>query len=187
MLAGGRSSRLGRDKALLEIGGRSLLERVAEAVREAAGSVTLVGNPELYGRLGYEVIPDPVAGAGPLAGIAAALERSRAEWNLVVACDLPEITAGFLSALLYRAAASPADCCLPAGPSGLPEPLCAAYRKRCLPAIRSALDRGVRKVTEGLAGLALELWKIPDISPLRNINTREEWESYLRYSGNRAR
>jgi len=174
VLVGGKSSRMGRDKALLPFQGKPLVEHVAEAVRAAAGSLALIGNPAAYGHLGYPVFPDSVA-AGPLGGICSALENSAAEWNLVLACDMPEVSPEFLSELLERAVRSEADCFLPAGPSGMLEPLCAAYHARCLAEIRGAIERGVRKITDGLRTLRMEIWRVNSDSCFRNINTYDEW------------
>jgi molybdopterin-guanine dinucleotide biosynthesis protein A len=151
---------------------------VASAVAEAAGSVTLVGAPERYGSLGFPMLADRRTGAGPLAGIHTALGASRAPWNLIVACDMPGISAPFLQSLLAAAQSSEADCLLPAGPSGLPEPLCAVYHSRCLDVIGVALDRNVRKITDGLAGLRIATWSVAESGWFRNVNTPEEWTQY---------
>jgi molybdopterin-guanine dinucleotide biosynthesis protein A len=178
VLAGGRSSRMGQDKALLLFKGRPLIEHVAGEVRGAAGIVTLVGDPSRYTYLGYPVIEDILPTCGPLSGIHAALTHSTAEWNLVVACDMPEVTAEFLGLMLERAAAGNADAVLPAGPSGLPEPLCAAYNRRSLEAIAAALASGVRKVTDGLRGLNIDIWRVADARYFHNLNTPQEWTCY---------
>lgn len=178
VLAGGRSSRMGQDKALLLFKGRPLVEHVACEVRGAAGNVTLVGDPSRYTNLGYTVIEDIPPACGPLSGIHAALTYSTAEWNLVVACDMPEITTQFLGTLIERATAGKADVVLPAGPSGLPEPLCAAYHRRSLGAISGALASGVRKVTDGLQGLDIDIWRVADSRYFHNLNTPQEWSCY---------
>ena len=103
MLVGGRSSRMGRDKALLPYRGGVLAEFVARAVKLAAGSAVLVGSPSRIAHLGYPVLRDIYPGEGPLGGILSVLEHNAAEWNLIVACDMPEISAGFLSGLLDAA------------------------------------------------------------------------------------
>jgi molybdopterin-guanine dinucleotide biosynthesis protein A len=178
VLVGGNSSRMGRDKARLPFQGKTLVDHVASAVAEAAGSVTLVGAPERYETLGFRMLADQRTGAGPLAGIYTALAASPAAWNLIVACDMPGISAPFLRSLMAAAQSSDADCLLPAGPSGLPEPLCAAYHSRCLEAIGAALDRNVRKITDGLAGLRIANWRVDESNWLRNVNTPEEWTQY---------
>ena len=175
VLAGGQSRRMGRDKGLLEWHGVPLASHVARAVADAAGSVTLIGRPETYGHLGYPVVPDDNPGLGPLGGIATALRHSDALWNLVVACDMPAVTAGFLSSLYATACASDCDCLLPQRPAGILEPLCAAYHRDSLPAIREALARGVRKVTAGLTGLRIHTWPVDDEHWFANVNTPDDW------------
>jgi molybdopterin-guanine dinucleotide biosynthesis protein A len=178
VLVGGNSSRMGRDKARLPFHGKTLVEHVASTVADAAGSVTLVGAPERYASLGFPMLADNRTGAGPLAGIHTALASSPAAWNLIVACDMPGISAPFLRSLLAAAESSEADCLLPAGPSGLPEPLCAVYHSRCLEVIGAALDRNVRKITDALAGLRIAAWSTPESRWFRNVNTPEEWTKY---------
>jgi molybdopterin-guanine dinucleotide biosynthesis protein A len=175
VLAGGRSSRMGRDKALLPFEGRTLVEHVAAMVRKAADSVALVGNPGRYASLGFPVIADNFPGCGPLAGIEAALRASNADWNLIVACDMPGLSTAFLRYLLDIAAG---DCLLPRGPSGLPEPLCAVYHRRCRPAIGRALTDGIRKVTDGLAGLDVRHITVESPRCFANVNTPQEWTPY---------
>ena len=156
VLVGGQSSRFGADKALALWQGRPLALSVAESVRAAAGSVALVGSTERYADLGLPVIGDPVAGYGPLAGLAAALDDTAAEWNLVVACDMPHLSVEFLSFLLSAASAAQADILLPLDRDGRPEPLCAVYARRCGPAIWDAVRAGVHKMTEAFHGLLVQ-------------------------------
>jgi molybdopterin-guanine dinucleotide biosynthesis protein A len=169
---------MGRNKALLSFRGGALVVHVASAVEAAAGSVTLIGDPGQYAGLGYPVIPDRSPGNGPAGGIETALRHTAAEWNLVVACDMPALTADFLRELLDAAESSKADAVLSAGPTGRLEPLCAAYHRRCAPAIGRAVESGVRKVTDALAGLHVVTWKVEDSGCLENLNTPEEWARY---------
>jgi molybdopterin-guanine dinucleotide biosynthesis protein A len=177
VLVGGASSRMGRDKALLPLGEQTMAQRVAAAVQEAAGSVTLVGDPQRYGGLGYAVIADPVSGFGPVAGIAAAVNAG-AEWNLVVACDMPAVTADFLRALLDTARASECDCILPVGPSGRPEPLCAVYHRRCLAPLQQALRNQVHKVMLALSGARVQKFPVGAEQYLANLNTPDEFDMF---------
>jgi len=166
---------MGRDKALLPFRGGRLAESVAEAVEAAAGSVAVVGRTEL-GR--FRAIPDRYPGEGPLGGILTALADSAADWNLVVACDMPEITAAFLTGLLGAAAASGADALIPLGPSGRPEPLCAVYHRRCVGPLHGAFDRGVRKVMEAVAEVAAHVCPVVEVAQFQNVNTPEDWSDY---------
>jgi molybdopterin-guanine dinucleotide biosynthesis protein A len=163
---------MGRDKARLPFRGGDLVSAVTAAVASAAGNVTLVGHPELPS------IPDRYPGGGPLGGILTALDHTAADWNLIVACDMPEVTADFLKGLLARAMWSPADVLLPYGPHGLPEPLCAVYRRRAGDVMSHHFARGVRRVTEALAGLEVEPLVVTEVSHFQNVNTPEDWARY---------
>jgi molybdopterin-guanine dinucleotide biosynthesis protein A len=169
---------MGRDKALLLFRGGALAERVARAVELAAGSATLVGHPLRYRHLGFPAIPDAYPGEGPLGGILTALRGASAEWNLVAACDMPGLSAEFLRRLLHAAERSGGDALLPAGPSGRPEPLCAVYHRRLLPALETAFARGARKATATLQELGAAVLPILEAEPFQNVNTPEEWAAH---------
>jgi len=192
ILAGGESTRMGRDKALLELDGAALVVRTARLVETVSGTMTIVGAPESLGGLGFTVLADDWPGAGPLGGIATALHASNASWNLIVACDLPYLTKAWLEHIVARALASAADAVLPMNERGA-EPLCAMYQKKCEPVIRAALERGTRKVTDGLAGLRVEPiapseWKAFDSDGLlfKNMNSPVDYEEAKEKVGRRA-
>lgn len=179
VLAGGQSTRMGRDKGLLPLAGKSLVEHVAAVAQQAAGSATIVGDPEKYGFTGFPVVRDLRPGCGPLSGIHTALTVSRAGWNLILACDMPQVSPAFLLSLVNRASAGSSDCVVPAGPPGRPQPLCAAYHRRSLPAISRALDSKVYKVMDALKELRLDIWQIPEPSCFQNVNTPRDWACYV--------
>ena len=172
VLAGGRSSRMGRDKARLPFRGGDLVSTVAAAVARAAGNVTLVGHAESTG------ITDRYPGEGPLGGILTALHHTSTDWNLIVACDMPQLSAAFLGELVDRALRSPAGVLLPCGPDGLPQPLCAVYHRRALAVLEDHFARGERQVTAAFAGLAVERLAVAELLPFHNINTPEDWAAY---------
>jgi molybdopterin-guanine dinucleotide biosynthesis protein A len=180
VLVGGRSSRMGRDKALLPFRGGVLAQSVARAVALAAGSATLAGNPARYAHLGYRVISDLYPGQGPLGGILTALHDTQSDWNLITACDLPNLSASFLSDILETARNSTADALLPEGPAGL-EPLCAVYHRRSLAGLEAAFTRGVRKIKDALPDISLMALPAADLMPLRNANTPEEWSRHAAF------
>ena len=193
VLAGGASSRMGRDKALLELAGVPMLLRTARLLQSVAGSIAVVGFSEKYRPLTLPLLPDDWPGAGPLGGIATALRASTVPWNLVVACDLPYLTMAWLDYLVGRALSSQADAVLPTSVRGA-EPLCAMYHKRCEPGIRAALSRGVRKVTDGLASLCIETvepgeWKRFDSEGVlfENMNSPAEYEEAKKRLAKRAK
>jgi molybdopterin-guanine dinucleotide biosynthesis protein A len=182
ILVGGQSSRMGRDKALLELDGKPLLTRAADLLSPLVASITLVGDPGKYSVFGFRIIPDKWPGAGPLGAIATALDAAREPQSAVVACDLPFLTRDWLAWFFAHAADSKADIVVPESARGL-EPLCAVYRSTCERVVADALERGVRKVTDAFAGLAVEKieenqWRkfSADGNLFRNLNSAEEYE-----------
>jgi len=153
VLVGGKSSRFGRDKALVEVGGQVLAVRMAGVLQPLTKTVTLVGPPEKYRHLGLRVISDPLPDYGPLAGLLAALDDSASSWNIITACDLPNISTGFLEFLVERARNADADIVVPVDAAGNAEPLCAAYALHCRESIRRAIEWEVHKVTEAFTEL----------------------------------
>ncbi len=169
---------MGRDKGLLPFQGERLAQFVARQVAEAAGTAVLVGNPERYQGLGYVAIADRYPGDGPLGGILTSLQHSAADWNLVVACDMPAVSAGFLKRILAAAEASEGEALLPVGPSGRPEPLCAVYHRKALAELQQLFDGGERKVTVALAAVRTVRLAIGERAPFENVNTPEDWAGY---------
>ena len=175
VLAGGRSTRMGTDKALLPFRGATLAGYIASQVREAAGSATLIGDPARYAALGYPVVADAVPECGPLGGIVTALQMTQAQWNLIVACDMPRVSAAFLSRLLVAAEQAGAACFVPLGPSGRPEPLCAVYHRDCLPGLHRALKSNLLKMQIVLETLRPRYAPPGELEALANVNTPREW------------
>ncbi len=174
VLAGGASRRMGRDKALLPLGETTMIEQIASAVRGAAGNVTLIGPMARYQHLGLPVIPDEIGNCGPLGGLYTALRVTEADWNIVVACDMPGVTEAFLTELLQAARTSAVDCLVPEM-NGNIEPLCAAYHAHVVAAARSAIDRKLFKMQDFISSLCAVRWPVSDRRPLQNVNTPAEW------------
>ena len=190
ILAGGSSSRMGREKCLLEFGGEPLIVRTAHLIERLVAEVTVVGPPERYAALGMRAIADRDLRRGerkeevrtPLAGIATALNATKAPWNLILACDLPYLTPEWLDWLLARAVDSHAQIVMPRTSGGL-EPLAAVYRRECAAQIVAALERGVRKVTDAMTEFRMECLSEGDWSEhdpggrvLRNMNSPSDYE-----------
>jgi molybdopterin-guanine dinucleotide biosynthesis protein A len=199
ILAGGASSRMGRHKALLEFGGVPLIVHTARLLTPLVAEVTVVGSLPEYAELGLRAIPDEAdvhapdhAGLdnpmrGPLAGIAAALAVTHSPWNLIVACDLPYLSAEWLDWLLSRAIASRAEAVIPQTARGF-EPLAAVYQRKCGVSIAAALAGGVRKVTDAIGKLRVETvypreWHSidPGGSVLKNMNEPSDYEEALHW------
>lgn len=180
ILAGGASSRMGRNKALIELEGQPLIARVVQALRPLADDILIVANdPQPLSFLNLPIIPDITPGYGPLMGLYSGLKGASGELAVMVAVDMPFLTPDFLRFLL--ALAPDHDVVIPEA-GGRLHPLCAVYRRTtCLPAIEQVIARGqrrliafhplvrVRRVGED------ELRAIsPDLLALANVNTPQE-------------
>ncbi len=188
MFGGGRSSRMGTDKVLVELEGRTFLERVVAAILPVAPSVTLIGRESAIE--GLPAVPDLRGGLGPLAGIETALSICGSERALVVACDLPFVTTDFLALLLARSEARPAAAIVPLDSDGRVSPLCAIYPGSALPLVTELLDAGERTPRALLVRIEADLVPFADYSQLdgaadllRNVNTPADLSLAERIAG----
>ena len=148
VLAGGRSTRMGQDKASLRFGHETLLARAIRIVGEVADEVIVVARPvedrdNPFLGLPVRLVHDPIADLGPLAGIAAGLAASTSDLNLIVACDMPLIKPAVLRRLVELR--GDADICVVVI-EGHASPLCAVYRSSVAAAAQELLAAGERRV-----------------------------------------
>jgi molybdopterin-guanine dinucleotide biosynthesis protein A len=180
VLAGGQSRRMGRDKALLELSGETLLARAVRLLSAVTTELLVVGRRDLDDAPpGVRIVPDEQPGLGPLGGIATALRTMRTQRALVVACDMPLLQPVLLRHLLSLA--SHADVVVPRSAQG-PEPLHAVYSAGCLPAVDACLRDGERAVSVLLARVRTQYvepreWAPydPDALSFLNVNTPDDW------------
>jgi len=189
--AGGGSTRFGKDKALVELGGKTMLARTTELVAQVCSEVMIVAEAGKYVNAPAPVLADCWPGQGPLGGILTALQVSErrgssSDWNLIVSCDMPFLMGEWLGFLCERAARSAAQVVVADSASGL-EPLCACWKTAAGPAIQAAFHAGVRKVAEAMRRLPMEVldeqvWKRFDTEGrlFRNMNTPEDFEEARR-------
>jgi molybdopterin-guanine dinucleotide biosynthesis protein A len=181
VLAGGKSSRMGTDKAALSLNGRTLLEHALAAIRPVCEPVFIVGPRTLYGGFGpgYEdIVPD----CGPLGGVHSALTHSQTELNLIIAVDTPFLIPELLRYLAERAV--DASCMIVAPRiAGYVQPLCAVYSRTFLPIAAAAIQVGKYKLaplfppekTLVITEAELERFAFtPDM--FENLNTPEDME-----------
>jgi len=135
---------MGEEKALLEFAGTTLLERALATLREVTPDVYIVGARERFERFG-RVVEDIYRERGPLGGIHAALNASQAEWNVILAVDLPFVTAALLRFLVEKARESKARVTAPRVGGGF-QPLCAVYRREFGGTAAEALEAGENKI-----------------------------------------
>jgi molybdopterin-guanine dinucleotide biosynthesis protein A len=189
VLAGGKSTRMGQDKARLHLNGRTLLEHALAALRSVCRDVAILGKYELYGAL-TPVYEDIFPGCGPLGGIHAALSNSQTEYNLIIAVDTPFLVPEFLSHLAERAVATGAVVTTPEI-NDYTQPLCTVYSLAFLPIAERALMSGNYKITplfprgQTLVIKEAELRRFAFSAEMfENLNTPEDMErARRRFSG----
>mgnify|MGYP000876010510 FL=1 len=179
ILAGGKSRRMGTNKALLEIGGRPLIRILAERLRPLTNQILISSNDiSSYAFLDLPIVPDRFAGQGPLSGFHAAMLYRECPLYVVLACDLPNLTLPLLRRLIRLVEGF--DAAIPRTSDGIAHPLCAVYRRSCLHAVELALARRANKVVETFLEYGLLVrWVDPDEgnfkdTDLANINTPED-------------
>jgi molybdopterin-guanine dinucleotide biosynthesis protein A len=149
VLAGGRSLRMGQDKAGVALAGRPLLEHMLDKLQALGLRARVAGlrEPVHYsaGDSAAEVFADAHPDCGPLSGMETALARSEAALVMVLGVDLPLLQTEFLGWMLRRASTTGAVATIPRL-LGEPQPLCAVYRRELLPGITAALETGDYKV-----------------------------------------
>jgi len=180
ILAGGRSRRMGANKALLDIGGKPLIQVLIGRILPVTDRILISSNDcDSYRFLDFPVVPDRFPDNGPLAGFHSAMLRHVCSLYIVLACDLPNLQTRFLEKLVSMAEGF--DAAIPCTRDHVIHPLCAVYRRTCLPSIENALKRGANKVIETFLSdhsLAVRFFGPDegefDDAELANINTPED-------------
>jgi molybdopterin-guanine dinucleotide biosynthesis protein A len=187
VLAGGSSSRLGEDKALIRVAGCSLIERVVDVLRPLVSDLLLVtqgerltSDAEPFADLHVPTVADVYPGVGTLGGLHAGLSAIHGEYGLVVGCDMPFLNADLLRFMISQACGY--DVVMPRVAEYY-EPLHALYARRCAPAIERSILAGRRRIRHALADLRIRYIEEPEIDrydpdhlSFFNVNTPEELE-----------
>lgn len=176
ILAGGRSSRMGRDKATLEVGGMTLFERTLEILRTFFPAVLIAGDRPDLARPQVPCYPDRYPGSA-LGGLYTGLLEAATDWIFVAPCDMPNVDPAIVRLLLERRAGH--DVVLPRTASGL-EPLFALYRKSCLDPMRAMLEAGEYRIYDFYGQVRVRYVDEMELPPgwrrgLLNINTPDEY------------
>jgi molybdopterin-guanine dinucleotide biosynthesis protein A len=181
ILAGGQSSRMGTEKAFLELDGHLLIDRMINIAKSVSESMRIVGPKQKFSAFG-QIVTDVYPDRGPLGGIHAALSISPTEYNLMLAIDMPFVETRFLKYLLQEAHQTQALVVVPKVGGGY-QPLCACYRKAFAEVADKALARGDNKVdalfqpgiTRVIDEAEFAQLGLPP-TMFQNLNTREEYE-----------
>ena len=184
IMAGGKSKRMGQDKAWIELDGEPLIRRVANVLAQVADEVIVVANDPKYATLGLRVVPDRFPGGGALGGIATGVSAATHDRVLVAACDMP-----FLSVEVWRVLLDhryEADVVIPKI-GGEFETLHALYTKACVASMERSLAAGKLRVIsffDEVRVQAIEERELriadPTLRSFTNVNTPEELASALR-------
>ncbi|MCG3206916.1 MAG: putative molybdenum cofactor guanylyltransferase [Anaerolineae bacterium] len=182
ILAGGKSRRMGQDKAFLEVGGRPAIERVIECVNPLSDDVFISTNsPEKYGQFGLRLVADVYPDKAALGGIFSAISVARYPHVLVVACDLPLLNPALLRYLIELAPT--ADVVAPLVQPPQPETTHTVYSRRCLPAIEARLQVGRLRIIGFFEDVRVRYVAREDIARFDpefhsfvNMNTPDDWE-----------
>lgn len=144
ILAGGKSTRMGSDKAFVMLEGRSLLERALDVARSVTSEVRIVGDAAKFAAFA-PTVEDIFPNCGPLGGIHAAIRASPTELNLILAVDVPFVSTELLHYLIERARDSSATVTLAQSGGGY-QPLCAVYRREFAEGAEKTLRAGRYKI-----------------------------------------
>ena len=192
ILAGGRSRRMGCDKALLPVGGVPMLQRVIDAAQSLSNQRILVSNhSERHASFGWPLLADAFPDAGPLGGLATALRHATTSHLLLLACDMPFLTPGLLHHLIEQAGSHQAV--VPDSDDGL-QPLCAVYTCSIAPLVEASIAAGQLGVRKFVAQLDTHIippceWQLfaGETHPFANLNTPEEYHQENEKSPRRER
>ncbi len=185
VLAGGKSSRMGRDKAFLSWGQETLLSHALKLAGNVAASVGIIGDKEKFASCG-SVVEDVYRDRGPLGGIHAALSSSTTELNLLLAVDLPLVKPQFLRYLVSQADENGATVTVPRAGNGW-QPLCAVYRREFAAIAEQSLLAGKNKIDPLFAMVKTRVLEEQELDEqgfsagmFRNLNTPEELDEARR-------
>ncbi len=182
ILAGGRSSRMGKEKGLVPFREKPLISYSLELLIPFCGEIIISANAPEYKSFGYTVITDEISGVGPMGGLYSALLHSTTHDNLVLPCDTPFINKEFIRFLLAFVNNQPAV--IPVHPDGKAEPLCGYYSTDILPLLKEFLEQRKYKLVDFLhqaGALFLPLDKdLPFYHPnmFANFNSPEDLKKY---------
>lgn len=187
ILAGGLSSRMGTNKTLLVLNDATVLERTAAALAPEVSQILISAGEHTrdYERFGYPCVPDHYPGKGPLAGLHAALQASRTDWNMVCACDMPRVQTNLFAGLKRIAAESDmqAPVIVPRV-NGRIHPLAGVYHRSVLPGLEQRLQEDRLRVTRWLDEIGCRYADADELEhagvhaaerQLANMNTPEDY------------
>lgn len=181
ILAGGKSVRMGQDKAFLEARGIPLIDYMIHRLRPACSEIILAArDPEKFKRADVTIAIDEISPPCALAGIHAVLKAARSPAVFVTAVDMPYVNTSLIAHLAGKLESF--DAVLPQGESGI-EPLHGLYTRACVGAIEAAAAAGTLKITDALSACNVRVLSIQEADwgfPFVNLNRPEDYQEFLR-------
>lgn len=179
ILAGGKSRRMGTDKALLTFQEKPLLEHMIKLIGPFCNTIAISGQNPDYSIFGVEMVPDLYSGCGPIAGIYSSMNHSGCDWNLLVGVDVPYVNEELLFLLISNIGER--DCIIPQHTSGV-EPLIGLYHRRALPVVEEMIKGGNYKLTDLVSKLNTQYLDCNDLVKkyprlFMNINRLDDYQS----------
>ena len=166
-MAGGKSSRMGTNKALLLFKGERLIDRAVETILPLVNKIIISSNQPLP-ELPYPVFADTTEAIGPLGGLQACLSKSTSEWNLLIPCDTPFLSGSLYQQMLEHTAT--VDAVIVTHSNGKIEPLIGLYNRSLLPLIEEQIARGDYKLINLLHRANVFFFETEEVSQFRNMN-----------------
>ncbi len=169
ILAGGQSSRMGKEKGLIRWKGKTLIEHAIAILSPICGNMIISANQDHYDSLGYPVVGDLVPGCGPMGGIFSALTKSETLNNLVIPTDTPFVTREIYQHLLSHMGSF--DVIVPLDHESFYQPLCAVYSRSVLPSMEAQIDEGILGFTPLLNKVEVQAVHFDSSLDFYNSNT----------------
>lgn len=178
VLAGGRSSRMGEEKSLMKLNGKTMIEFSIAALKPLCSQVIISSDRMVYDFTGCEVWPDEIKQQAPIVGIYSCLKRSKTDVNIILSCDMPLISSQFLKFLLENSVNN--EVTIPIHQNGMIEPLCGIYKKSALETLKNSIEEKHYSIRDCIIKTAYCLVRLDEGSPFpenifKNVNTPNDF------------
>jgi len=171
VIAGGKSSRMGTNKALLEYRGKRLIDNAIQILQHHTQNI-LISSNEIIPNISFPFNEDEFIEIGPMGGLYSCLKASKTELNLIIPCDVPNIKPSFYKLLMENSDGF--DAIIPRLPDGKLEPLIACYKKSILPIIKECIYQKDYKMVRLLEKLNVKYIEVESTESFKNINSPKD-------------
>ncbi|MBK7181642.1 MAG: molybdenum cofactor guanylyltransferase [Bacteroidetes bacterium] len=173
ILAGGKSSRMGTDKGVVELNNKKIIQYVVDVLNEVVSDLIIIANNRNYDYLGCRIYNDLIKEVGPLGGIYTGLYYSETEYNLIVSCDTPYLKKEILNTLIDAISQGDYDLIIAKENNSI-HPLCAIYSKRMMKKLETYISKNELKLKEIVKDFKTKTIDFNSSTAFTNINTKED-------------